>query len=119
MDVEEVWFQQDGTTTHMTRRSMNLLRKHFLERLISLRGNLQCLAQSSDLSPCDFFPMGLPLVYTDCPKILHHLKNNIRAAIADIGTDMLEKVDKNFKFQLPQCIDEDSDYLQDVIFKSH
>lgn len=55
--------------------------------------------RSPDLALCDFFLWGYlkSLVYMDRPKTLH-LKNNICAAIADIGTDMLEKVDRNFKF---------------------
>jgi len=100
MNAGEVWFQQDGAMAHTARRSMNLLREHFPERLISLRGDLQWPAQLPDLAPCDFFLWGYikSLMYTDRPKILRHLKNNIRVAIADIGTDMLEKVDRNFKF---------------------
>uniref|UniRef100_A0A2S2QCG2 Uncharacterized protein n=1 Tax=Sipha flava TaxID=143950 RepID=A0A2S2QCG2_9HEMI len=72
---------------------MNVLREHFPERLISLRGDLQWPARSPDLAPCDFFPWGYlkSLVYTDRPRTLRHLKNNIRAAIAVISTDMLEK----------------------------
>ena len=41
-------------------------------------------------------------------RIVGQLKDNIRAAIADIGTDMLEKVDE---IRLSQCIDEDGGHL--------
>jgi len=54
MNAGEVWFQQDGTTAHTARRSINLLREHFPERLISLKGDLQWPARSPDLAPCDF-----------------------------------------------------------------
>lgn len=93
MNVGEVWFQQDGATAHTARRSMNILREYFPERLISLRGDLQWPARSPDLAPCDFFLWGYlkSSVYTDRPKTLRHLKNNIRDAIGDISTDMLEK----------------------------
>ena len=40
MNVGEVWFQQDSATAHTARRPMNILREHFLERLISFRGDL-------------------------------------------------------------------------------
>ena len=120
MNVGEVWFQQDGATAHTARRSMNILREHFPERLISLRGDLQWPARSPDLAPCDFFLWGYlkSLVYTDRPKILRHLKNNICAAIADISTHMLEKVDRNFKFRLSQCIDGNDGHLRDVLFET-
>ena len=44
----DVWFQQDGATAHTARDTMQLLREHFPERLISLR-------RDPDLTPCDFF----------------------------------------------------------------
>lgn len=55
MNVRNVWFQQDGATAHTARDSMDLLRQHFPDRLISLRGNLPWPARSPDLTPCDFF----------------------------------------------------------------
>ena len=46
---------QDGATCHMSRRSIALLREIFLNRLISLRGDIFWLARSPDLNSCDFF----------------------------------------------------------------
>ena len=51
----DVWFQQDGATAHTARDTMQLLREHFPERLISLRGDLPWPARSPDLTPGDFF----------------------------------------------------------------
>ena len=116
-----MWFQQDGATDHTARTSIYLLREHFPERLISLSGDLQWPARSPDLAPCDYFLWSYlkSLVYTNRPRTLCQLKNNIRAAIADISTtDMLEKVDRNFKIRLSQCIDEDGGHLRDVVFKT-
>ena len=114
------WFQQDGAMDHTARTSMNLLREHFPEWLTSLRGNLQWPVRPPDLAPCDYFPWGYlkSLGYTTRPTTLGQLKYNIRAAIADISTDMQEKVDRNFKIRLSQCIDEDSGHLRDVFFKA-
>lgn len=55
IDVGDVWFQQDGVTSHIVRTSMNLLREHFPGRLISLWGDFQWPARSPDLAPSDFF----------------------------------------------------------------
>ena len=55
MDIGDVWFQQDGATAHTAQASMKLLREHFPERLISLKGDLPWPAKSPDLAPCDFF----------------------------------------------------------------
>lgn len=75
---------------------MNLLREHFPGRLISLQGDFQWPARSPDLAPCDFFLWGYlkSLVYTERPKTLAQLKNNIQAAIDNIHIDMLERVEK-------------------------
>ncbi|QQP52634.1 Transposable element Tc3 transposase [Caligus rogercresseyi] len=40
LDQGDIWFQQDGATVHTSRASMAVLRKHFPERLISIRGDL-------------------------------------------------------------------------------
>ena len=97
MNVRNVWFQQDGATAHTARDSMNLLRQHFPDRLISLRGDLQWPARSPYLTPCDFFLWGYlkSLVYVDQPRTIAHLKNNIRDAIANIPIDMLQRLDTN------------------------
>lgn len=119
MDVGDVWFQQDGATAHTARISMTLLRQHFQERLISLRGDLHWPARSPDLAPCDFFLWGYlkSIVYNDRPTTLAHLKNNIRQAIANIPVDMLEKVERNFRIRLTQCIENNGRHLSDIIFK--
>lgn len=43
----------------------------------------------------------------------------MHAAIANIGTNMPEKLDRNLKFWLFQYIDEDGGHLQDVVFKTY
>lgn len=120
MDLGDVWFQQDGATAHTARCSMELLRENFHERLISLRGDLPWPARSPDLAPCDFFLWGYlkSVVYTDRPRTLVHLKDNITQAIANIRTDMLERVDGNFRSRLVRCIENEGHHLGDVIFKT-
>ena len=115
-----MWFQQDGATAHTARMSMELLREHFPERLISLRGDLLWPARSPDLAPCDFFLWGYlkSIVYADRPQTLLHLKDNIRRAITDIPVDMLERVEGNFMNRVAQCIDNGGSHLADVIFKT-
>jgi hypothetical protein len=58
------------------------------------------------------------VVYTDRPRTLVHLKNNIIRAIANIRTDVLERVNRNFRSRLVQCIDNEGRHLADVIFKT-
>ena len=42
----DVWFQQDGATAHTARMLLNVLRRMFPGRLVSLRGDLQWPARS-------------------------------------------------------------------------
>lgn len=55
MNVADMWFQQDGATASTARISMSFLGEHFHEHLISLRCDLEWLARSLDLPPCNFF----------------------------------------------------------------
>lgn len=120
LDLGDVWFQQDGATAHTARASMNLLREHFPDRLISLRGDFTWPARSPDLTPCDFFLWGYlkSIVYTDRPRTLNHLKDNIREAIANIPIDMLERVQRSFENRVSQCIENGGHHLSDIIFKT-
>lgn len=98
---------------------MELLREHFYERLISLRGDVPWPARSPDLAPCDFLWGYIKsFVYNDKPRILQHLKDNIRQAIANILIDMLETVERSFKRRVDQCIANEGRHLSDVIFKT-
>jgi len=58
--ADNVWFQQDGATAHTSRRSLSLLREMFPGHAISLRGDIGWPPRSPDLTPCDFFSLGLP-----------------------------------------------------------
>ena len=96
------------------------MREHFPERLISLLGDLEWPARSPDLSPCDFFLWGFlkSRVYANRPRTLQDLKANIRAEIANISNDMLEKIMANARSRLTQCIDNGGRHLPDMIFKT-
>lgn len=120
MDVGEVWFQQDGATAHTARNVMTVLRQRFPGRLISLRGDLQCPARSPDLAPCDYFLWGYlkSLVYSDRPRTLDQLRENIRQAINNIPVMMLERVVENFRNRLTQCTNNGGSHLTDIIFKT-
>ena len=97
LDLGDTWFQQDGATAHTSRASMAALREHFPEHLISIRGDLEWPARSSDLAPCDFFLWGFLKfrVYVNRPRTLQDLKINIQEEIANIRPAMLARVMKN------------------------
>lgn len=94
-----MWFQQDEATAYTARTFTNLLREPFLGRLISLRDDPQWPARLPDLALRQYFLWGYlkTLVYTNHPKTLSQLKDNIRVSIAYIGTDMLKKIRQIFQ----------------------
>ncbi|GFX37839.1 hypothetical protein TNCV_1822961 [Trichonephila clavipes] len=54
-DVQELWFQQDGTTFHTARATIDLLKDTFGDRLISRFGPVNWPPRSCDLTPLDYF----------------------------------------------------------------
>ncbi|XP_023724523.1 codanin-1 isoform X3 [Cryptotermes secundus] len=115
--LQSSWPQQDGATA---RTAMRVLWERFPRRLISLRGDLQWPARSPDIAPCDCFLWGYlkSLVYTDRPRTLAQLKENIRQAIANLPIAMLERVDRHFRIQANQCIANGGCHLLATIFKT-
>ncbi|GFU75410.1 uncharacterized protein TNCV_2861261 [Trichonephila clavipes] len=101
-DVWELWFQQDGTTCHTARATIDLLKDTFGDRLISRFGPVNWPPSSCDLTPLDYFLWRYvkSLVYADKPQTLYHLEVNIRRVIADIRPQMLEKVIENWTSRL-------------------
>jgi len=82
----DVWFQQDGATAHTARMSLDVLRRMFPGRLVSLRGDLQWHAKSPDLSICDFFLWGhlKERVFRSHPHTLPQLTEQIIAEVMAI-----------------------------------
>ncbi|KAK9877340.1 hypothetical protein WA026_017734 [Henosepilachna vigintioctopunctata] len=97
-DVQELWFQQDGTTCHTAHANIDLLKDTFGDRLISRFGPVNWPPRSCDLTPLDNFLWGhvRTLVYMDKPQTLDHLEDIIRRVIADIWTQMLEQIIENW-----------------------
>ncbi|GFV61790.1 DUF4817 domain-containing protein [Trichonephila clavipes] len=101
-DVQVLWFQQDGTTCHTARATIDLLKDTFGERLISRFGPVNWPPRSCDLTPLDYFLGSYvkSLVYADKPQTLDHLDDKIRRVIAELRSQMLEKVIKNWTSRL-------------------
>ena len=98
---------------------MAVLREHFPERLISIRGDLEWPARSPDLTPCDFFLWGFlkSRVYVNRPRTLQDLKTNIQEEIANITPAMLARVTTNARNRFVQCMENGGRHLTDLIFK--
>ncbi|GFW33706.1 uncharacterized protein TNCV_2212381 [Trichonephila clavipes] len=57
-DIQELWFQQDGATCHISRATIDLLKDTFGDRLFSRFGPVNWPPRSCDLTPLDYFLWG-------------------------------------------------------------
>ena len=119
-EEEDLWFQQDGATSHTSRRSVDTLESLFPGHLVSLRVGVGWPPRSPDLSPCDFFLWGhiKSRVYKHRPRSLQNLKAAITQEINNIPIDMLRRTMENFRERLQYCLSIGGRHLSDVIFKT-
>ncbi|GFW39995.1 putative transposable element [Trichonephila clavipes] len=118
-DVQELRFQQDGSTCHTARATIDFLKDTFGDRLISRFGPVNWPPRSCDLTPLDYFLWGYvkSLVYADKPQTLDHLEDNILRVIVDIRPQMLEKVIENWTSELDYIRACRGSPMPEIIFK--
>ena len=58
LDINDMWFQQDGATSHTARVTIDLLKGKFGARVISRNGPVEWPPCSCDLTQLDFFLWG-------------------------------------------------------------
>jgi len=68
VNMEEMWFQQDGTAAHMARTSMTDVRQMFPQHVVSRFGDVPWPPRSPDLSALRFLSLGLPQIKSLCSK---------------------------------------------------
>ncbi|GFV69069.1 transposable element Tc1 transposase [Trichonephila clavipes] len=118
-DVQELWFQQDGSTCHTARATIDLFKDTFVDRLISRFGPVNWPPRSCDLTPLDYFLWGYvkSLVYADKPQTLDHWEDDIRRVITDVRPQMLEKVIENWTSRLDYIRARRGSPIPEIIFK--
>ena len=120
VDVDDLWFQQDGATCHTANATIDLLKETFGERIISRRGPVAWPPRSCDITPLDYFLWGYvkSLVYADKPETIDVLEENIRRVIADIRPQLLQKVVENWASRLEFIRASRGGHLPEIIFKT-
>lgn len=118
IDLDNVYFQQDGATCHTSNETIDLLREKFPDRVISRRGDHNWPPRSCDLTPCDFFLWGhvKEKVYANSPASIQDLKDGIREAIEDIGQPLCDLVMENFMKRIWSCKRGRGGHLPDIMF---
>ena len=81
MGLEDMWFQQDGVTSHTAQVTSKLLATRFEERVISSNGAVGWSLRSCDLTSLDYFRWGYNLT-------IDELRMNIELEIAAVSADL-------------------------------
>lgn len=118
MNVEGMWFQQDGATCHTARETIQLLHQSFPGRVISRFGDQNWPPRSCDLTPLDFFLWGFlkSMVYANKPTTTQALKEEIGRCINEIPQHLCKKVIENFIKRSRVCQQSRGGHLHDILF---
>jgi len=119
VNMEEMWFQQDGATAHTARASMTFVRQMFSQHVVSRFGDVPWPPRSPDLSACDFFLWGYlkSKVYVRKSRTVDDLKVSIREEIATVPQEMLVNVMQNIEQRLRTRVRQEGRHLSDIIFR--
>lgn len=107
VNLETIWFQQDGCPAHNAVRVKEFLRNSFPDRLMSGTGDIRWPPRSPDLSPNDFFLWGFlkSKVYAhNRANNLDELREKLLEATRAISVEMLGNVRRNFYDRLGYCL---------------
>ena len=99
-------FQQDGVTPHTSNISMNWLKAHFPDSLISTKSDFPWSQKSPDLNPLKIFLWGYmkeELCKASLASI-YEIKENIREFCTSIGGEILSRVTASFSSRIQRYI---------------
>ncbi|XP_053969084.1 uncharacterized protein LOC128870448 [Anastrepha ludens] len=119
IDLDNVYFQQDGATCHTSNKTIDLLREKFPGRVISRRGDHNWPPRSCDLKSRGFFFFWGHVkdkVYASSPGSIQDLKDGICEAIEGMGQPLCNSVMENFMKRILSCKRGRGGRLPDVIF---
>ncbi|CAK1579985.1 unnamed protein product [Parnassius mnemosyne] len=118
MDLDNMWFQQDGATCHTAHETIDLLQQRFPEHIISRNSDVNWPPRSCDLTPCDFFLWGFvkSRVYANKPETIPELKSEIQRVIGEIQPHLCAKVMENFMKRVMACHRSRGGHLPDILF---
>lgn len=118
MDIEGLWFQQDGATSHTANATMTLLNEKFPGRIISRNSDVNWPPRSCDLTPLDFFLWGYlkSKIYANSPTTIQQLKDAIAQHVDEISPQLCTEVIRNFDHRVNVCRRSLGEHLGDIIF---
>ena len=98
VNVDDLWFKQNGATCHTTNHTISFRKK--LWKLASWTYGVVSKIVRLNTAELFLWRYVKSLVYADKPKTIDALEDNNRRAIADIQLQLLQKVVDNFTSRL-------------------
>ena len=85
-DIGNIWFQQEGATSHTAEATLDVLCPVLEDHIISCRADVIWPPRRCDLTPLDYYLWGAvkDKCYADKPETIDALKYNIHEAIDEI-----------------------------------
>ena len=113
----EIWFMQDGAPAHFATTVRQFLDEQFPEQWIGRSGPVEWPARSPDMNPLDYFLWGhlKSVVYTNRPKTIENLKQNITAACQQISPETLTNVIDSWSSRMRHCIVAEGNQFEHLI----
>ncbi|XP_069964574.1 uncharacterized protein [Bactrocera oleae] len=114
-DLGDIWFKQDGATSHTSHQSMDLLRKHFGVQIILRFGPVNWPPGSCDITSLDFFRCGY--LKSKVPASIQALEQNITRVIPQLPVEMLEQFIEYWTQRMNHLTRSCGQYMKEIIFK--
>ena len=111
--IDNIWFQQNGTTCHTAEATLDVLRPVFEYRNFSSSADVIWPPQSCDLTQLDYY---LWSAVKDKPQTIDALKDNISEDIGEIQLHAIDNVLKNCTDRVGYCMDSRGSHLNEIIF---
>lgn len=104
-DMDHVWFQQDGCSSHYALAVRGFLDRTFPDRWIGRRGPMEWPARSPDLTTLDFFLWGYlkNRVYATDPVTIEELRRRIEYECSLITKEVLERATEEVYSRAMMC----------------
>ncbi len=113
-------FMQDGASSHTAKQTMELLKKYFGEKIISIKSEDIWPPYSPDLNPCDYFLWGFlkDKVFSEKINNCNDLKEKIKKICSEITEEICIKVINNLNYRLHYCIMKNGKHFANVMKKN-
>lgn len=120
INIQDIYFQQDGCPAHNTLIVRHYLNQHFPERWIGTHSHpISWPPRSPDLTPLDFFYWGYLknsiYGYENRPNNLDELRVKINEVSHAIPADMLLNVQRSFYDRMGYCLAQEGGIFENLL----